>query len=227
MIKTELNKILLIGLSILIFITAYAFIRYYLSQFKVNESEALYIFNKGLSFTSAALISLSYIISNLIKLKKLDFEKNKMISKYFGISGFLMASIHVLISLMLLSPERYPGLYQVNGIFNFNGEMTVLFGVMAFSLFLMPAITSINSVKAAMTLQSWKTYQQIGYGGLIVIIFHVFFVDAENLIDPARWPYFLLPITIISLILIVFALILKSINLLAELKSRFKIYKKN
>ena len=154
-------------------------------------------------------MSLSYIIGNARKLGMKVSQKFLNMIKYFGVIGFISAAVHVLISLMLLSEEKFPYLYKDNLNFNFYGEMTILFGVASLGLFLMPAVTSIPAVRNAMVEKSWKNYQQIGYIGLFSVLFHVFFVDFVNISALSDWAYFLFPISYVVWFFIIAALGLK------------------
>jgi len=165
-------------------------------------------------------MSLSYIIGNSKKLGFTVRQKYLDMIKYFGVIGFLSASIHVLISLMLISSSKFPYLYKDNLNFNMFGEMTILFGVASLGLFMMPAITSIAAVRKAMVEQSWKRYQQIGYLGLLSVLFHVFFVDFVNISAFTEWAYLMLPLSYIAWLFILAALSLKLISLIFGLKRR-------
>ena len=220
--KNNLN-VLITDILILITVAVYSAIRYYLNEYRIPNPDIIYFINKGLAISAAISISISYLIGNLSKLNVLSAGNHTSKAKYFGVYGFFTASIHILISLMLLNPVRFKYLYQANGNFNYNGEMTILFGVMAFALFIMPGITTIPSVKNAMTIKSWKNYQQIGYIGSLILFFHILSVDYVNISRPNQWKYYLIPISLIAWVFIISSIIIKIIILFKERKSKVKI----
>ena len=198
-------------LSILIAVFIYAFLKDFLKSNKFHTGLLIYQLNIALGFTGAASISIAYIAGNLKKLgvKRTLIAVQKI--KYFGLYGFFIALIHVSLSLVLIGKLIYPYLYELNGILNTYGQLTILFGVASTGLLLMPALTSISTVKSAMTPENWRKYQRIGYYALITTSGHVISQEIFKILMPAEWKYFLVPESIIIFAVILLALILKTL----------------
>ena len=196
-------------LSILIAVFIYTFFKDFLKDFKIHSGLFIYQINISIGFTAAASLSISYIAGNLKKIGiyKIIISLQKI--KYFGLYGFFIALIHVFLSLVLIGKVIYPYLYELNGNLNNFGQLTILFGVASIGLLIMPALTSISSVKSAMIPESWKKYQQIGYFALLTIMCHIISQEIFKILMYNEWRYFIVPESIIILMVIIFALILK------------------
>ncbi len=226
-LNNDLLKVLIIDSVILIIAVIYSLIHYYTNSIKIEEGHFLYFLDKGLASVAVVSISLSYIIGNLNKLKNKKISKLLASIKYFGIVGFLAAAVHASISLAVMDNEKYPYLYQSDGIFNFYGEMTLLFGVLTIALLMMPAMTSIPEVRNAMNKQTWLRYQRIGYLGLISSLFHIYFVEFIHIEAFTKFTDYIVPLAFFLWFMVMLALSLKLLTLLKSLKKETKNANRN
>lgn len=210
--NTNIVKVFIADCIVLFLTAIYAYIRYSANKLQIPDESIIFFLNKGLATTAAISISISYILSNLSKLKNITLNFNAYL-KYFGTIGFILAALHIFVSLMLLNSIRFPYLFKTANVFNFYGEMTILFGVTSIGLLFMPAITSITSVKLAMEANTWKKYQQIGYFALLALIFHVYFTNYSQTSNSSISSAYLLPLHYIIWAMILTALAIKSITL--------------
>lgn len=135
--------------------------------------------NRLFGLTSFLSISIAYLISNLHRFRFLGLNKIVALKKYFGIFGFLLASVHILISTLNIATDNYYYLNE-NETLTAQAQLTVLFGVSAFTMFLFPAITSIPGVARAMKPKKWLKLQRRGYWGVLIIIAHIITVNLAN-----------------------------------------------
>jgi len=210
--NTNIIKVFIANCIIIFLAAIYAYIRYSANNLPIPDGSIIFFLNKGLATTAAISISISYILSNLSKLKSINLNFNAYL-KYFGTIGFILAALHIFVSLMLLNSIRFPYLFKTASVFNFYGEMTIFFGVISIGLFLMPAITSITSVKLAMGANSWKKYQQIGYFALLALIFHVYFANFFQTSNFSKSFAYLLPLHYFIWAIILTTLTLKAISI--------------
>lgn len=194
----------------------------YLQDYSIAENTIFRIVNRGLAFSSAISITLSYLLGHIKLLGISISSKIGISSKYFGVYGFSVSALHSFVSLMLLSQERYPYLFSDKGVFNIFGEMTMLFGVVTISLLMLPAISSIPSVSSSMNVKTLKRFRKIGYLALISIVFHSFFVNSNFFLQELSHSrfYLLFLFTIWGMILL--TLVLKSISYTREQLKRTK-----
>ncbi len=196
-------------LAILIVVFAYAIIRYNVIKGTAWEQLPLFISNKAISFSAVVFIALSYMLGSLARFWPKTFVPALDLRKFFGLLGFGLAALHGLISLLIFTPAHYPKFFSISGKLNLIGELSMLFGVLAFFVFVVVALTSFPSVAKSMDPGRWLAVQRLGYLGLILIFFHVLTMGFEGWLKPAGWPGGLLPISLVAAIVIALVLLLK------------------
>jgi DMSO/TMAO reductase YedYZ heme-binding membrane subunit len=163
----------------------YAIVRYHVYGGVDWSQLPLFTFNKAVSFSAAILLGCAYLPSNA------------MLRRTFGLAGFSLSMLHVLMSAALLTPAHYPKLY-VDGRFTSAGGICVLGGCVALLLLLVPASASSRVMKSALTSEEWLARQRVGYWALAAAFVHVFALGFKGWFDPASWPGGLPPITMFS-----------------------------
>lgn len=197
--------------SIVIFavILGYAVIRYNIIKGVPWTDVPLFISNKAIALGSVVFIALSFIIGPMIKFWPGIFTKFQPLRKYFGLLGFGFASIHALISLLIFTPQYYPKFFLETGKLNLTGEISMLFGVVGFFIFLGVAISDIPSIEKSMKYEHWLEIQRTGYLAFFFVLLHVAVMGFEGWLTPGTWPGKLLPISLISFIIISLALLVR------------------
>lgn len=199
--------------SLIIFLAvfAYAVIRYNVIKGIPWIELPLFISNKAISLSAVIFIALSYALGSLARFWPKIFVPTLSFRKFFGLLGFGLAALHGLISLLIFTPAYYPKFFLESGKLNLIGELSMLFGVLAFFVFAAVAFTSIPAVAKSMNSKRWLAAQRLGYFGLILVFLHVFTMGIEGWLKPAGWPGGLLPISLIAAIAVAFVLLLKII----------------
>lgn len=198
----------------------YAIIRYNVIKGVSWEHLPLLISNKAIALSAVGLIALSYILGALAKFFPKTFEPTLSARKFFGLTGFGLAAMHGLISLLLFSPKNYSKFFLEDGALSLTGELSMLFGVLAFFVFSVVAYTSIPVIAAKMDKHVWQRAQKLGYLGLVLTFFHVLSMGLEGWMNTAGWPGGLLPISLVAAIILAFALLLKLLSLFVPQKVR-------
>lgn len=202
------------ALAVLAVSFAYAILRYHILKGVAWAQFPLFISNKAIALTSVALIAISYSIGALAHIFPRMFTKALPARKFFGLFGFALASLHGLISLLIFNPAYYPKFFEGSGKLNLTGELSLLFGVASFALFLLVAITSVPSIERALGEKRWLSFQHLGYLGLVAVLGHVFTMGISGWTDSSSWPGGLLPISLIAFVIALCALLLRAISML-------------
>ena len=212
--KEQFPRAVCVSVAAFIVIFAYGFVRYNVYHGVPYERIPLFINNKVLAVTSTALIALAYSLGPLARFLPRMFGAHVGLRKYLGLIGFGMASLHALISLLLLTPASYPKLFAGDGTMNFIGELSMLFGVLTFFLFALIAISSIPAVVDQMEHAAWLAVQRSGYFGILLIIGHVVVMGYGGWLAPEKWPGGLLPMSLIAFIIAATAIVLRTLAFL-------------
>src|SRR3989338_11414763 len=136
-------------------ILGYALLRYNIIKGVPWSDLPLFISNKAIALYAVVFIALSFIIGPLVKFWPGTFTRFRPLRKYFGLFGFGFASIHALISLLIFTPQYYPKFFLETGKLNLTGEISMLFGVVGFFIFLGVAISDIPSIEKSMKYEHW------------------------------------------------------------------------
>lgn len=175
-----------------------------------------YTLNKALAWNALTTVALSYAIGGLAKLGMQSAKQYIGISKYMGQWGFVMAMVHAVLSLRVLTPDLFPSIYDSNLEFNMSGNLLILFGILTLSALMMPGLSSLPSVKKNMNEQKFRRFQKLGYLALIFASVHVSVIDFNSWFDILSWNAYMPPITLIAFLTAIIPLLLKLITKLQK-----------
>lgn len=193
----------------------YAIIRY--NVFKGVEWTHLpiYIVNKSAAFGGVVFIALAYIVGKAFG-GPAGSEPVRAKAKFFGLTGFGMISMHILMSMVLLSPANYEKFFAASGKLNLSGEVTFLCGVLAYGCLLFPAITTLPYMYDAFGMERWLRAQHLGYATLALACGHTFAMGYTGWFDLSTWPGSMPPITMLGFLAALSALVVKSVRVMAR-----------
>ena len=214
-----MKKHFFVSLIIFLAVFGYTVIRYNVIKGTPWVELPLFISNKAISLSAVVFIALSYMLGSLARFWPRTFVTALGLRKFFGLAGFGLAALHGLISLLIFTPNYYPKFFLASGKLNLIGELSMLFGSLAFFVFTIVAASSIPAIAKSMEFKRWLRVQRLGYFGLILVFFHVFIMGFEGWLKPAGWPGGLLPISLVAAIVIAFVLLLKIIAVIAPKKA--------
>ncbi|HEY4510877.1 MAG TPA: hypothetical protein VJG29_00725 [Candidatus Paceibacterota bacterium] len=198
-------------LSLLIFLATfmYAVVRYNAIKGVPWIDLPFFISNKAIALSAIVFIALSYALGSLARFWPRIFAPTLSARKFLGLLGFSLAAIHGFISLLIFSSAYYPKFFLESGKLTLTGELSLLFGILAFFVFSLVAISSMPAVAKSMEVKRWLAVQRIGYLGLVLVLLHVFFMGFEAWLEPSGWPGGLLPISLVAAIVIALVLLIK------------------
>jgi predicted dinucleotide-binding enzyme/DMSO/TMAO reductase YedYZ heme-binding membrane subunit len=157
----------------------------------LNKFSFMSLLNRVTGFTSLHLLALVYLPGCLASFYQLYYgTKYKRFPlyldlwlksrKHLGLWSFFIASLHTMISLVILNPAYYSPWFKQNNInihvrYTVHGELNILSGIFAFFLMCPLVVTSIKSINKSLNWSEWNFIQtKIGYSCLIASLIHVF-----------------------------------------------------
>ncbi len=188
---------------------AYVVIRYNIIRDVPISDIPLYINNKAIALASVIVIGCAFAIGPLTRFFPRVFEKLHPLRKSLGLWGFGLAATHSLMSVALLGPKYYSKYYLADGSLNLFGQSALLFGVLAFAVFSIVAITSLPSMEEAMGRKSWLKVQRLGYLAYFFVLLHVSVTSFKGWLDPASYKYGFISISLIAALTVLLVLILR------------------
>lgn len=187
----------------------YAVVRYHVVRSVPLEQFPLYISNKAFAMSATIIIGLSYVLGPLARFFPRVFVQHLDLRKYLGITGFGVAAIHAIISLLLFDKAYYPRFFMESGKLTLAGESSMLFGVLAFMVFSVICLTSLPSIEEKMHPEQWKYVQRLGYIAYIFVLLHVAIMGYRGWFRPDAWEYGMASITLITALFIIFVLLMR------------------
>tara|TARA_Y100000310_G_C20339154_1_gene648958 strand:+ start:12 stop:683 length:672 start_codon:yes stop_codon:yes gene_type:complete len=155
----------------------------YFRRFNYN----LYIANKAIASAAVMLIGVSFLIGPLARFWPDTWVSKLYLRKHFGVFGFAVAVLHIIITLILLSPEQYPKLYTEAGTLNATAQWSLLLGTLAILMFAVISITSIPSIERAMSKRKWLIIQRTGYLAFLFVLIHLVQLKYKGWINLDNW----------------------------------------
>ncbi len=160
---------------------SYAHLRYHIGK-AIPLSEWLFILNKSIAWTGGILLGLS-----LFKYEQKNLRKS------LGSIGYLFAAIHLLLDVVLMSPEHYPSFYTV-GQLNNHAWISITLGILSFICFTTAYIGSIS--------KNYKYLLRFGRIGILFSLLHVTMIGKKGWFTPNSWPFYMPPITLLFVLAI-------------------------
>lgn len=203
---------------IVIITLAYAIVRYNIARHVPWSHLPLAIANKSIALSATILIGWSFLLGPLAHFWPNTFVRQLGVRKYFGINGFALAALHAVIALVLLNAVYYPRLFLPDGQMNVTGEITMLFGIMAFLIFTAVSIASLPPVEQSMRPGQWKRVQRFGYLAYVLVLLHVALMGWSGWWRASSWEFGLVSISLLSSVFIIFVLIMRALTMNAPRK---------
>ena len=176
---------------------SYAVLRYNVFQGVDWAHLPLYIVNKSVAFAGVIFLALAYLVGKCFG-GPAGSEPVRARAKFLGLAGFAMLTVHVLMAMILLTPANYEKFFEASGKLNLTGELTFLFGVLAYGCLLFPAIATLPYMYDALGMDRWLKAQHMGYATLALACGHTFAMGSTGWIDVSTWPGLMPPITLLG-----------------------------
>ena len=176
----------------------YAVLRYNIFGEVPWKDLPLYVLNKGISLSSLILLTLNFSLGPLKNIGLKIPEKWLSARKSMGISGFLLAFIHIFMSISILNPKYYSVYFMADGTLTIEGGLSLLGGILSFVL-LWVYNTSFSSrlredkkIIAIITSRKFLMYAFFFTG------VHLFFLGYKGWGNISAWQGGLPPVSLIS-----------------------------
>src|SRR3989344_2183662 len=133
------------------------------------QPASLNFINAIVAFSAVIIIGFSFVLgplSNFIKF----FAKYESYRKTFGLIGYALAGLHIVLVVPLLLQEAGEGTVAM--------IVSVAVAAVAFMIFTLMALTSTGKWMATLGYENWKSLQRTGYIAIVLVMFHVALLDS-------------------------------------------------
>lgn len=212
-ISTEKNAAKGIIGGVLIFSLVYAVFRYHIFGGVPWKDFPFFIMNKIMSMAAFILFVINFSIGPLKNIYNKVPVSWLNARKSVGMTAFLIALIHVLMSFILFNPNVYGKFFLENGTMTLLTGLSMLSGVLAFVFLWGYNLSFQTKLSEDSKFISIITSRNFLVWALLTGLIHLFFMGFEGWMNPSGWHGGMPPI---SLVCFTFGAIGYIINLLGR-----------
>ena len=188
---------------VMVFGLAYAITRYHLVGPVPWKDFPMFILNKGVSLSAFILLACNFGFGPLNNLGIKIPEGWLNARKSIGMTGFLLALIHALMSFMLFSPSVYGKFFVEDGTLTMLGGLSMLAGIIAFVIlwgYNMSFQTFLREDKAFIQFITSRKFLIVAmlFGAL-----HIIFMGYEGWLKPEGWHGGMPPVSLVAIVIFV------------------------
>jgi hypothetical protein len=188
---------------VMVFGLAYAVTRYHLVGPVPWKDFPMFILNKGVSLSAFILLACNFGFGPMNNLGIKIPEGWLNARKSIGMTGFLLALIHALMSFLLFSPSVYGKFFVEDGTLTMLGGLSMLSGVIAFVIlwgYNMSFQTFLREDKAFIQFITSRKFLIVAmlFGAL-----HIIFMGYEGWLKPEGWHGGMPPVSLVAIVIFV------------------------
>jgi len=179
---------------------AYAILRYHILGPVEWKDFPFFILNKGISLAALLLLVLNFSVGPLKNIGLPVPVSWLSARKILGMTGFLLALIHVLMSFMLFKPEIYGKLFEVDGSLTLFSGLSMLGGTLSFVVlwgYNLSFQTHLRDEKAFIRFITSRSFLLLA---MLLSAVHLFFMGFEGWLSPSGWHGGLPPISLVAFV---------------------------
>ena len=196
--QTGKNSALSIIVYTLLFGLVYAVVRYHLAGPVPWKDFTIYILNKGISLSALILLAFNFSLGPLSNLGVNVAEGWLNARKALGMTGFLLALIHALMSFMLFGAANYSQFFVEDGTLTLFAGLSMLGGVLAFVVLWAYNLSFQTFLREDTAFIQFITSRNFLLFAMIFTGLHLFFMGYEGWMKPAGWHGGMPPISLVA-----------------------------
>ena len=172
----------------------YAIVRYHLLKGVPWHHFPLYVVNKASAVSAVFFFALALAFPAIRKTG--NGEERRC-----ALAGLVLVSIHAMISMLILNAGYFPMLFR-DGKLNLTGEISLLLGIVALTIAVILATGALPPLRTF----SERAGERLKVCTLALAGAHVYFLGIASWLKPSAWPGNLPPLTLVSFVVVVCAL---------------------
>jgi DMSO/TMAO reductase YedYZ heme-binding membrane subunit len=183
----------------LLFSIAYAIVRYHLVGTVPWKDFPFFILNKGVSLAAFILLTLNFGLGPLNNIGLTISSSWLNARKAIGMTGFLLALIHTLISFMLFSPDVYGKFFETDGTLTLMAGLSMLGGILAFVVLWAYNMTFQTHLREDKAFIKFITSRKFLLWAMILGAVHLVFMGYEGWMNPSGWQGGVPPVSLVAI----------------------------
>ena len=184
---------------VVLFSIGYAIVRYHIVGPVAWKDFPFFILNKGISLAAFILLTCNFAFGPMRKLGIGIPSGWLQARKALGMTGFLLALIHVLMSFMLFSPSVYGKFFETDGTLTLLAGLSMLGGVLAFVVLWGYNLSFQTHLREDKAFISFITSRKFLIWAMLLGGAHLVFMGYEGWMNPAGWHGGIPPVSLVAI----------------------------
>lgn len=178
----------------------YAILRYHIFGPVPWKDFPFYILNKGFSLAAFILLTFNFCIGPMRNLGVNVSEGWLNSRRALGMTGFLLALIHVLMSFLLFNPAVYASFFEPNGTLSLIGGLSMMGGVISFVVLWAYNLSFQTFLREDQAFIKFITSRGFLLTAMLFAALHLFFMGYKGWMQPQGWHGGLPPISLVGFV---------------------------
>jgi hypothetical protein len=184
----------------IILCVAYAILRYHILGPVDWDDFPFFILNKGISLAALILLVFNFSLGPLKNIGLPVPGSWLSARKILGMTGFLLALIHALMSFMLFSPAIYSKLFEADGSLTLFAGLSMLGGVLSFVVLWGYNLSFQTQLREEKAFIQFITSRKFLLLAMLLSAVHLFFMGFKGWLSPSGWHGGLPPISLVAFV---------------------------
>ena len=185
--------------AIILFSIGYAIMRYHLAGDVPWKDLPFFVLNKGISLAAFILVTCNFGFGPLNNLGFKIPAGWLNARKALGMTGFLLALIHVLMSFMLFSPAVYAQFFESDGTLTLMGGISMLGGIAGFVVLWAYNMSFQTQLREDKTFIRFITSRKFLIWAMLLGGVHLVFMGYQGWMEPAKWHGGMPPVSLVAI----------------------------
>jgi hypothetical protein len=184
---------------VLVFSIGYAIVRYHIAGPVPWKDFPFFILNKGFSLAAFILLTFNFGFGPLKNLGVNVPTGWLNARKAMGMTGFLLALIHVLMSFLLFSPTVYGKFFEGDGTLTLMAGLSMLGGILAFVVLWAYNLSFQTHLREDKAFIQYITSRKFLLWAMLFAAAHLVFMGYKGWLSPAGWHGGIPPVSLVAI----------------------------
>lgn len=193
------NSAGLIITVVLLFSIGYAILRYHVAGPVPWKDFPFFILNKGISLAAFILLTCNFGLGPLNNLGVNVPAGWLNARKALGMTGFLLALIHALMSFMLFSPTVYAKFFESDGTLTLLAGLSMLGGILSFVVLWAYNLSFQTHLREDKSFIQFITSRTFLLWAMLLGAVHLVFMGYQGWMTPSGWHSGIPPVSLVAI----------------------------
>ncbi len=184
---------------VILFSIGYAIMRYHVVGPVPWKDFPFFILNKGISLAAFILLTFNFGFGPMNNLGIRIPAGWLNARKAMGMTGFLLALIHALMSFMLFSPSVYGKFFETNGSLTLLAGLSMLGGILAFVVLWAYNMSFQTHLREDKSFIQFITSRKFLLWAMLLGAAHLVFMGYQGWMNPSEWHGGVPPVSLVAI----------------------------